>query len=142
MRNRVFLLAVLVLGTMLYACPPAQAAETKVVLQISDATPAKETLVLNVANNLISAYGLDPVKIEVVAFGPGLKLLFAKNPNVVRIQSLAASGVRFDACENTLAAMTKQLGYKPKLDRYATPVPAGIVQIVKLVHRGYTLVRP
>ncbi|MHB8346786.1 MAG: DsrE family protein [Acidiferrobacterales bacterium] len=142
MRNHSLWLAMLVLGTMLYASPPVQAAETKVVLQISDATPAKQTLLLNVANNLINAYGLDHVKIQVVAFGPGLKLLFAKNPNVVRIQSLSASGVRFDACENTLAAMTKQLGYRPKLDRYAHPVPAGIVQIVKLVHDGYTLVRP
>ncbi len=132
---------ILLVLVMLAAVPAAQAA-TKVVLQISDASPAKQTLVLNVANNLISAYGLDNVKIHIVAFGPGLKLLFAKNPNVVRIQSLYASGVHFDACENTLRAMTKKLGYRPKLDPYATPVPAGIVQIIKLVHRGYTLVRP
>ena len=142
MQRKILSAAALVLGMLLCLAPQAQAAVAKVVLQISDASPAKQTLVLNVANNLISAYGLDHVRIHVVAFGPGLKLLFAKNPNVDRIQSLYASGVRFDACKNTLAAMTKKLGYQPKLDPYAHPVPAGIVQIVKLVHRGYTLVRP
>ncbi|MDA8362629.1 MAG: DsrE family protein [Gammaproteobacteria bacterium] len=142
MRKHAIALAMLTFVTLLGAIPAAQAAVTKVVLQISNAKPATQTLVLNVANNLINAYGLDNVKIHVVAFGPGLKLLFAKNPNLIRIQSLSASGVHFDACENTLAAMTKQLGYRPKLDPYATPVPAGIVQIVKLVHRGYTLVKP
>ena len=50
-------------------------AEHKVVLQISDADPTKQTLVLNVANNLMKAYGSpDKVDVEIVAFGPGLRL--------------------------------------------------------------------
>lgn len=142
MRTRVLSLGMLLGSIMLLGVNAARAGETKVVLQISDDTPAKQTLLLNVANNLLQAFGQDNVKLEVVAFGPGLKLLFADNKNRDRVQSLAASGVRFDACENTLAAMTKQLGYKPKLDADATPVPAGIVQIVRLTQAGYTLVRP
>ena len=142
MRTRVLSLGMLLGSIMLLGVTAARAGETKVVLQISDDTPAKQTLLLNVANNLLQAFGQDNVKLEVVAFGPGLKLLFADNKNRDRVQSLAASGVRFDACENTLAAMTKQLGHKPKLDADATPVPAGIVQIVRLTQAGYTLVRP
>jgi ABC-type proline/glycine betaine transport system substrate-binding protein len=46
-------------------------AEQKVVLQISDADPTKQTLVLNVASNLIKAYGPDKVDVEIVAFRPG-----------------------------------------------------------------------
>ena len=47
-------------------------AEQKVVLQISDADPTKQTLVLNVASNLVKAYGQDKVDVEIVAFGPVL----------------------------------------------------------------------
>lgn len=47
-------------------------AEEKIVLQISDADPSKQTLVLNVANNLIKHYGQDKVDVEIVAFGPRL----------------------------------------------------------------------
>lgn len=118
-------------------------AEKKVVLQISDAIPEKQTLVLNVANNVLTYYGQDKVDLEVVAFGPGLKLLFADNANKERIKSLAAAGVRFSACENTLKAMTKQNGgVAPKLLAEARPTPAGIARIIELEEQGYRNVRP
>jgi len=117
-------------------------AEAKVVLQISDNDPFKQTLVLNVANNLVTHYGPDKVDVEVVAFGPGLRLLFAENANKQRIDSLAASGVRFSACSNTIRSMTKALGEEPQLNPSAVRVSAGVVQIMDLVKAGYTLVKP
>lgn len=120
----------------------SHAGEKKVVLQISDDEPEKQTLVLNVANNLVKHYGQDGVKVEIVAFGPGLKLLFADNANHNRVQSLSATGVNFNACQNTTAAMTRILGYAPKLAAESKPVPAGIARIVDLTAQGYTLVRP
>lgn len=120
----------------------SHAAEKKVVLQISDDAPEKQALVLNVANNLVKHYGQDGVKVEVVAFGPGLKLLFADNANHNRVQSLSATGVNFNACQNTVAGMTKVLGYAPTLAVESKPVPAGIARIVDLTAQGYTLVRP
>ncbi len=117
-------------------------AEQRVVLQISDPNPFKQTLVLNVANNLIKHYGPDRVDIEIVAFGPGLRLLFADNVNRGRIQGLAANGVRFAACNNTMNAMTKKLGEKPELVPQAKIVPAGVVRIIELVDQGFKLVKP
>ncbi|MDH5231195.1 MAG: DsrE family protein [Gammaproteobacteria bacterium] len=117
-------------------------AEKRVVLQISDPNPFKQTLVLNVASNLVKHYGPDRVDVEIVAFGPGLRLLFADNDNKGRIQGLAASGVRFSACNNTMKNMTKQLGEAPKLNSNAKVVKAGVVQIVDLVGQGYILVKP
>lgn len=116
-------------------------AEAKVVLQISDNDPSKQTLVLNVANNLVKAYSGN-VDIEIVAFGPGLRLLFADNHNADRIQGLVGSGVKFSACGNTKTNMAKLLGQEPQLNGNATVVPAGIVRIVELVDQGYTLVKP
>ena len=117
-------------------------AEHKVVLQISDADPTKQTLVLNVANNLIKAYGPDKVDVEIVAFGPGLRLMFDDNHNKGRISGLTDSGVRFAACGNTRKKMAKQLGKEPTLNSNATVVSAGVVRIIDLVNEGYTLVKP
>ena len=117
-------------------------ADAKVVLQISDPNPFKQTLVLNVANNLIKAYGQDSVDVEIVAFGPGLRLLFAENANKGRIASLAGAGVKFSACANTTRNMGKILGKPPVLNPKAVTVSAGVVRIVDLVKKGYTLVKP
>ncbi len=117
-------------------------ADAKIVLQISDPNPFKQTLVLNVANNIIKHYGQDSVDIEIVAFGPGLRLLFAENVNKGRIASLAGRGVRFSACANTKRNMGKKLGHPPELNPKAVTVSAGVVRIVDLVKKGYILVKP
>lgn len=117
-------------------------ADKKVVLQISDGDPFKQTLVLNVANNLIKAYGVDKVDVEIVAFGPGLRLMLDDNHNKGRISGLASNGVRFAACGNTLKKMTKTLGKEPALNPNATQVGGGIVRIMDLVDAGYVLVKP
>lgn len=117
-------------------------ADAKIVLQISDPNPFKQTLVLNVANNLIKHYGRDSVEVEIVAFGPGLRLLFAENANKGRIKSLAGSGVKFSACANTTRNMGKKLGHPPALNPNAVTVSAGVVRIIDLVKKGYILVKP
>ena len=117
-------------------------AVARVALQISDGSGAKQQLVLNVARNLIKFYGADKVDVEVVAFGPGLRLLFKDNALGDQIQSLAAEGVRFSACDNTIAAMTKTLGHAPELAPEARIVPAGIVRLVALNKAGFFVSRP
>jgi intracellular sulfur oxidation DsrE/DsrF family protein len=117
-------------------------ADTKVVLQISDNDPFKQTLVLNVANNLVKHYGPDQVDVEIVAFGPGLRLLFVENENKKRIQSLADNGVRFAACGNTVRNMGKILGEEPVLNKNATTVSAGVVRILDLEKQGYKIIKP
>ena len=141
-------LSLLLLCLTLGVCSQTQAAvdkpfaDAKVVLQISDMDPSKQTLVLNVAGNLLKHYGPDRVDVEVVAFGPGLRLLYADNVNKERIATLAQNGVRFSACGNTIASFTKQLGEAPEINPIATVVPGGIVRIVELVKDGYVLDKP
>lgn len=137
------LLPWLILASNTFAAPADKPfAEEKIVLQISDDDPFKQTLVLNVANNLIKHYGPDKVDVEIVAFGPGLRLLFKENSNAGRINGLNNSGVRFAACQNTIKGMAKQLGYEPELQALANPVPAGVVRIIELENQGYKLIKP
>jgi intracellular sulfur oxidation DsrE/DsrF family protein len=139
-------LSVLLLLALSFVGFTAQAAdfvEKKIVLQVSDKHSHKK--VLNVAGALLKHYGKDQVKIEIVAFGPGLGVLIAgkKNKNLDRVTALAGSGVKFNACGNTIRNVTKKRkGKAPKLHAAATVVPAGVIRIFELQDKGYTLIRP
>lgn len=144
-----FWLSVALLGAVALACTQVSAesagkpfAEKHIVLQISDPNPFKQTLVLNVAGNLLKAYGPDKVDVEIVAFGPGLRLLFEENSNSGRINSLSDNGVRFSACQNTISNFSKKLGHKPSLNMHAVEVSAGVVRIIDLIDQGYVLIKP
>ena len=145
MKKITSLLLVLIVYSLSY---PLQAADDKpfaeerIVLQISDSDPFKQTLVLNVANNLIKAYGQDKVDVEIVAFGPGLRLMFKENVNSGRIQGLTESGVKFAACGNTIAGVTKKLGHAPEMNSNAVTVTAGVVRIIELQNQGFKLIKP
>ena len=117
-------------------------AANKFVLQISDMDPAKQTLVLNVAGNIMKHYGQDQADVEIVAFGPGLRLLFEGNANSGRIEGLKTTGVRFAACQNTINNMSAKLGHAVALNENATPVVGGVVRIKDLTDQGYLLIKP
>lgn len=139
--------ALLVTSSLLFVPAPVLAAdqglaEYKYVLHISDMDPSKQELILNNARNLLEAYPPGDVEVEIVAYGPGLRLMFAENVNAQRLDSLSQSGVKFTACGNTLKGMAKLLGEEPKLNPAATVVPGGIVRIGELVHQGYIYVKP
>jgi uncharacterized protein len=122
--------------------PDKPFAEHRVVLQLSDNDPKKQSLVISVAYNLLKLYDPDKVAIEVVAFGPGIDLLFPDNTNRKLIESLVAQGVKFDICLNTVDTIERETGKRPQYIPAATPVQVGVGQILSLTENGYTLVRP
>lgn len=122
--------------------PDKPFAEHRIVLQLSDNDPRKQSLVVSVAYNLLKLYGPDKAAIEVVAFGPGIDLLRPDNPNRQRVESLVAQGVRFDVCLNTVDTIERETGKRPEFIAAATPVQFGVGQILALSENGYTLVRP
>lgn len=110
---------------MVALCGPLYAAQQKkVVLQLTDNSTEKQVLVLNVASNLLREYG-DNIQLEVVAFGPGLNLLYADNTNSDRVTTLAENGVRFSACQNTLSKVNKLLDREKEINKYAKQVSGG-----------------
>jgi hypothetical protein len=117
-------------------------AEHFIVLQLSDADPKKERLVLSVASNLLKGYGQDKIAVEVVAFGPGIDLLRDTNEYRSLVDSLVTQGVRFDVCGNTLDTIERETGKRPTINPHAIEVQVGVEQILKLTESGYTLVRP
>lgn len=116
--------------------------EHRLALQLSDADPAKQAIVLSVANNVLKVYGPDKLALEVVAFGPGISLLRDDSPNAAKVRSLVAQGVRFDACMNTVETIERETGKSFPLSAGAHKVDAGVAQLLELAEHGFTIVRP
>jgi hypothetical protein len=119
----------------------------RLALQISDNDPAKMNAVLNVAANVSKYYSDkgDEVEIQIVAFNAGLNMLRTdKSPVLERLKSFkqGMQNVTFDACMNTYDAMTRNEGKEPPLVENATRVPAGVVTLMELGAKGWTIIRP
>ena len=119
----------------------------KLALQISDNDAAKMNAVLNVAANVSKYYGDkgDEIEIEIVAFNAGLHMLRDDtSPVKPRLKSFKQGmpNVSFKACENTLEAMTRTEGKEPPLVENADRVKAGVVTLIELGEKGWTIVRP
>ena len=116
--------------------PPVR---SKVVLQMSDADPAKWNLALNNAKNIQTDLGAANVDVEIVAYGPGIGMLKADSVVGNRIDEALTSGVKVLACENTMrnqkltqADMLGRIGY----------VSSGVVEIMQRQQQGWAYIRP
>ena len=141
-------LAAVLAGAVMTTTPALAADEGKpfatahYVLQVSEDDPARWTLAMNNALNLQQHYGPDKVDVVIVAYGPGLKMLLKNAKDAKRVDSLAAAGVEFDACHNTMMGMKKKTGKMPVLVGSAKVVPGGVVRIGELQGKGYAYIKP
>ncbi len=139
------LFAVLLLAPLAAASGAAE--PHKLALQVSDNDPAKMNATLNVAAN-VSKYFSDKgeeVEIQIVAFNAGLHMLREDtSPVKPRLTSFKQGmpNVSFIACQNTIDAMTKSEGKEIPIVANATRVPAGVVTLIELAEKGWTIVRP
>lgn len=138
--SRRALLALLGIGA---AAPLAARGEPsqgyRVVLQVSDADPAKWNLALNNANNIQHDLGKGNVAVEIVAYGPGLAMLKGDSKVAPRLAQALDSSIGLLACENTMhnTKTTKEdmysgIGY----------VGAGVVHLMKRQREGWAYIRP
>jgi hypothetical protein len=140
--RRAFTLAILAAAALLGGCAAtggSQNARERVVLQVSDADPAKWNLALNNARNVQSELGKDKVQIEIVAYGPGLGMLKADSKVADRLAQALDQGIGLIACENTMqntkttrAQMYSGIGY----------VAAGVTHLMKRQAEGWAYIRP
>ncbi len=124
------------------AAAPAFEPAHKVVIQVSSGDPKVQRLAINNAVNLQKAYGIDNVRIELVAYGPGLSILTPKGGEAQRVKSLAEQNIRFSACRNTMAHIERKTGKTPRLVEGVKVVRAGVARIIELQESGYSYVRP
>ena len=112
------------------------------VIQVSTDDPRTQKIALNNAVNLQKLYGIDNVKIEIVAYGPGLGLLTTKSKQADRVKSLAVQEITFSACHNTMKGAKRKTGKMPVLLEGVGMVTAGVARIIELQEQGYAYIRP
>ena len=110
-----------------------------VVIQVSEADPAKWEMALINARNVHKAYGDKPIGVEIVAYGPGLKMLHSDSVVASGLAEAQKNGVKLLACGNTMA-MTHTT--HDELTQGVGIVPAGVVEIIQRQQDGYAYVRP
>ena len=135
----------LILFMSMFLAGAAFAAEKpvhKVMIQVSTDDPRTQKIALNNAVNVQKLYGVDNVKVEIVAYGPGLGLLTKGSAEHDRVASLAMQDITFSACMNTMKGIEKKTGKLPELTDGVQTVTAGVGRIMELPEDGYTYIRP
>jgi intracellular sulfur oxidation DsrE/DsrF family protein len=142
--NSIRIASLVILG-MLAIATAAQAQDDKVhkiVIQVSHPDPAEHAIALNMASNLQKLYGMDNIKVEIVAFGQGLEILTPKSAEAARVKSMVLQDVRFSACANTMDKIERKTGKRPELTEGVEIVPAGVGRIMELQEQGYAYAAP
>jgi uncharacterized protein len=131
----------------LAAQPAVEQKEHRLILQVNTNDAAAMNLALNNATNVAQYYEKagEPVKIEVVTFGPGLNMLRDDtSPVKARIETMALSTpeVSFKACGITRENMRKAEDKDIPIIPQAEIVPSGVVRVMQLEEKGWSYVKP
>jgi intracellular sulfur oxidation DsrE/DsrF family protein len=131
------------LFTLSFAFCNVVMAQVKVVYHINEGVAQAYRAMGNIRNHLAA----DPTaKITVVTHGPGIDFLLDGATNAIgesfagSIGDLAAKGVEFKVCNNTLA--TRKIP-KDRVVMEASVVPSGVAEVALLQARsGFVYIRP
>lgn len=131
-------LLVLALPQLALAQSAPSSAKNRALFQVTDNDPARWNMILNNMQNLREGVAGEPVEIELVAYGPGVHMLKSESPVKQRIAEALKSGVKVNACQNTMngmrltpADMLPEIGY----------VPSGVVEVMRKQQQGWAYIR-
>ncbi len=128
------------LETKLADPPPSFDEPRKIILQLTSDDPKKMNDILYNAVNLQKFYGMDNVRIAIIAFGRGMPALYKEtSPVQERIESLMQYDVQFIGCGNTMDATQHTTA---DLIDGVDYVQAGIAEIVERTLQGWIYIRP
>jgi uncharacterized protein len=133
------LILALCLPATLLAQNTAAAPPARLVLQMSDAEPAKWNLVLNNAKNVQDELGAKNVAIEIIAYGPGIGMFKLEAVTNGRVSELSKAGIKMVVCENS---MRNQKLIAADMHPASGFVPSGVVALMQRQQQGWAYVRP
>ena len=134
-----FLLAAALLGAALAGPALAQDKPQRLLIQISDENPKVWGLALANARNVRHDLGPDKVQIEIVVYGPAIRMLEMESDWRDRVTQVIDEGIRVIACENTMASL------KLKRDDMLGGVDfvkTGLAHVMRRELEGWAYARP
>ena len=114
--------------------PPREQA----IFAVTDADPAKWNFTLGNIANALDGIGADKADIELVVYGPAIAMLKKDSVVADRVAAVLARGVRVAACQNSMRGFKIEAA---DLVPGVSPVPAGVVELIRREHAGYAYVR-
>jgi intracellular sulfur oxidation DsrE/DsrF family protein len=115
----------------------------KVFYHLDESGVERAKAVLVNIENHVNVVGWKNIEaFELVVHGPALRTFLAKDidPDVRgKLETLLAGGLRFDACQNTMARQKIEV---KDLIEGVTPVPSGVVRVMELQEAGYAYIKP
>lgn len=120
------------------AAAPAETHKERAIFAVSDADPQKWNLTLGNIANAIEGLGAESADIELVVYGPGIAMLKKDSVVAGRLAEALKSGVRVAACQNSMRGFHLDAA---DLVPGVTPVPSGVVELIRRQHSGYAYVR-
>ena len=150
MRKAHWTLAVIAAGILALSAGRAEASHSpeypkkhKVFYHLNDGGVEKARAVLVNIENHLQVVGWKNIEaLELVVHGPALRTFLARDidPEVRgKLETLLAGGLRFDACQITMARQK----IDPKdLPQGVTGVPSGVARVMELQEAGYAYVKP
>lgn len=118
--------------------PPWGTGPFKVLLEVNSQRPEIWQRTIGMINQISHIVGLNKAKVEVIAWGPGLKMLLKSSPVAMNIETQSMQGVEFAACHQTMMALHIPAS---ELATGVTVVPGAIAEIVKRDHEGWTQIK-
>ena len=117
---------------------PAASTKERAIFAVTDADPQKWAFTLGNIGNALDGLGADHADIELVVYGPAIAMLKKDSPVADKVAAALARGVRVAACQNSMRGFKiEQADLVPGV----TPVPAGVVELIRREHAGYAYVR-
>ena len=115
-------------------------AKYRVLFHLDEGAKGRVDLALHNIENLITDLGQENVEVELVSNSEGVTA-FLKVPNLhgAMVERLAAKGVRFTACENSLRQLHLT---KEALVNQIEIVPAGVGELARKQAEGWAYIRP
>ncbi len=119
--------------------PASSAKRQQLLIQVSDADPARWNMALNNAKNVQDELGAANIDIEIVTFGPGVNMLKFDSVANSRVSEAMKAGIQMVVCENTLRNLKMS---KTDMIAGAGFANAGVVHIMRRQSEGWIYVRP
>jgi len=114
----------------------------KLLLHVNSGDPDTQEMAIRNINNVRKVLGEGNVAFELVAYGPGARMLFLESPLRDQIDALVAQGIAFTVCGFTLDKIQRETGDTPALIDGVEIVPSGVVRIMELQGEGYKYLKP
>ncbi len=110
----------------------------RMLFEVDSAKTPAWTMTLGAVAHIVHRVGIPPAQLEVLAWGPGLRMLLKNAPDAMEITILQMRGVRFVACQTSMRRLHIEAR---QLAPGVNVVAGGMAELMKRHNEGWAEVK-